>query len=204
MAVAATRFSTATWTENVKWRTANNWRGCAYGTPRALCVAERWSRPLFVLEIDISDGTVKGAGLVSRDDQKRREQIYSRGNYNRYLYASGWRLEEEELWQLAPLTCITMEGIFSRRPIYKMGQGITRMAKVQRDNPWVASELADAFVFMFPQLEERLEEYRSDDGGEKGAGAEAGVEAGAEVGAEVGAEPGAGPGPGAEVVKETD
>lgn len=124
--LATTRFNTATWAENCKWREKNDWSGCVYGTPVRVSDSYMPNAQMFVLEMNNDKNKIQGIGLVkNRIVIGKHHKIYSDGNYNRYTYKSVRRVSRKQLTKEQKKTIRILDVlVFKGSRHLKRGQGI--------------------------------------------------------------------------------
>lgn len=136
--VACTRFTSATWEENCRYRREREIVGALYGTPRRIRPSYPENGKLFVLEMDNTNNRVVGVGLITNVAvMDRTYGIHADGNYNRYAYKGKYRLGRSEL----PSRDQRMLGVFdtllfSGRRHCKFAQGITEVGSWIRNGPF--------------------------------------------------------------------
>lgn len=124
--LATTRFTNFTWEENCRMRAANPNLKCIYATPIQVAARVPLDTNVFVLEMNNERDSIMGIGLVRNHPIAGKYAVHSKGNYNRFIYTSRWRIdredmnpEEREVLRLLEAMCFL--GINHS----KRGQGIT-------------------------------------------------------------------------------
>jgi hypothetical protein len=119
------RFSTATWNENQKYRRNNPKIGCIYCAPQQVTTSIPVEAVLFILEMNNDTNKIMGIGMVRNHPHLSRYNVYNNGNYNRYAYAGKNRIDrnemtekEEEIMKFFDIIC------FSGNKHMKRGQGL--------------------------------------------------------------------------------
>jgi len=151
--IATTRFNTKTWDENERWREANKWNGCVYGTPTKISENITLLTPVFILEMHNDLNKIKGLGLIRNAVViNKYHKIYSDGNYNRYAYKSKYRIDRsmldlEEKKVIEILEVLVFKG--SRH--LKRGHGITSVPDWLANNKHInfSNELKNMFIKRF-------------------------------------------------------
>ena len=96
--VACTRFNNETWQENLDWRKQHNYEGCIYGTPVRMKENIPFERLVFVLEMNNDKNRIEGVGLIRKQLKlDKYYKIYKNWNYNRFTYASSYRIDRDEI-----------------------------------------------------------------------------------------------------------
>jgi hypothetical protein len=123
--LTTTRFNNLTWQENCEMRIKNPNVKCVYGTPRLISSKVATDSTLFVLEMNNDKDLIMGIGVIKNHPIAGKYSLYSKGNYNRFIYAGKMRIdrsemtsEESEILKLLEALCFT--GINHS----KRGQGI--------------------------------------------------------------------------------
>jgi len=145
--IGTTRFSDATWEENVRWRKKHEWRGCMYGLTKGIAKKVPRMALVYVLEMNNTTNQIMGIGLIRNFTNENHTSIvyYSDPDYNRRIYNSAYRRDRSEIANkkmLAALENLVFKG--SRH--FKRGQGITvvPMKRFRGDN---IQSLVSAFFF---------------------------------------------------------
>ena len=95
--IVSTRFNNLTWQENLDYRIKNNIK-CIYGSPSELPPHIYLDENVFVVEMNNSTNKIEGIGLIrNRIHVDKYYKIYQEGNYNRYIFKSGYHLNREKL-----------------------------------------------------------------------------------------------------------
>jgi hypothetical protein len=123
--LATTRFNELTWQENASMRSKNPTIKCVYGTPCLISAKIPVDSNLFVLEMNNDSDKIMGVGLIRNHPIAGKYAVYSKGNYNRYVYAGKMRIgredmDREELEILKLMEALCFRGINH----CKRGQGI--------------------------------------------------------------------------------
>lgn len=97
-----------------------------YCSPSRITQNIKENSALFILELNISKNKIEAIGLV-KNRAKYGINVYSNGNYNRYVYVGQYRIErsdmtkeEEKIMQFFDIIC------FHGKYHMKRGSGITR------------------------------------------------------------------------------
>jgi len=119
------RFSDETILQNREYCSKNGVKSI-YCSPSRITQSIKENSALFILELNISKNRVEAIGLV-KNRAKYGIQVYSNGNYNRYIYVGQYRIErsdmteeEEKIMQFFDIIC------FRGKYHMKRGSGITR------------------------------------------------------------------------------
>lgn len=151
--IATTRFNTETWIENKRWRERNEYKGCIYGTPSPMCQKIILESNVFVLEMHNNENRIKGVGMVTNIlNMKKRYNIYSNMNYNRYTYKSEYRIDRDEMsWVEIAYLHMLEKFLFKTKGHLKRGSGITSIPKKMMDNIKII-EIDVNFVSIFKKM----------------------------------------------------
>ena len=95
--LATTRFNEMTWKENSDMRAKNATIKCIYGTPCQISTKIAIDTNVFVLEMNNDQDKIMGIGLIKNHPIAGKYTVYSRGNYNRYVYAGKMRIDREDM-----------------------------------------------------------------------------------------------------------
>lgn len=124
--VMTTRFTVATFNENQMFRNKNPSIGCVYGSPVMVTATIPIDRPLFILEMNNDTNVIEGIGMVLNHPCSKSYRVYSRMNYNRFIYIGKYRIDktefnenEKEIIELLEAYCF--KGLLHM----KRGHGIT-------------------------------------------------------------------------------
>ena len=127
--IGTTRFSNKTFQENKKWREANNWDGCIYGSPIPIAKSPYWRKvdmgaKIFILEMNNDQDRIEGIGCIKNYIRYDLSiDIYNDSNYNRYIYRSNFRIERNSINK--EILDFLEEALFKGKGHLKRGQGIT-------------------------------------------------------------------------------
>ena len=122
--IAVTRFNNKTWEENCNYRDKHDMKGCCYGTPVLLQVDIPIGALLYILEMNNDKNKIMGIGLIRNQHvTSRRMIVYSKGNYNRYVFKGKYRIDFNEI----PADMVEMlnELLFKGKTHLKRGSGFT-------------------------------------------------------------------------------
>jgi hypothetical protein len=118
------RFTNATWNENIKYRTNKN-IGCIYCSPDPIANTIPIDSIIFVLEMNNDENKILGVGMIRNHPYLNKFTVYNEGNYNRYVYVGKNRidrsemlLEEEKIMKVFDILC------FTGNKHMKRGQGL--------------------------------------------------------------------------------
>jgi hypothetical protein len=148
--ICTTRFTSTTFTEYQTWCKNNRWKGCIYGTPRKISDAITYDSRIFILEMNNTTNQIEGIGLLKNTPcTDKYYNIYSDGNYNRYIYKSLYRinisdsnLTEYEKKVIDIFNILLFKGLRN----VKRYQGITEIPK------WIKYNKHMDFVKFFKEL----------------------------------------------------
>ena len=134
--IGTTRFNQETWTENSYYRSRKNFKGCIYGCPKRIAATVPIKSGIAILEMNNSENKIMGIGLIVNYLRlDKNYNIYSDGNYNRYVYLSKYRIDRSELKENEESLIKYFEAItFYGSGHLKRGQGITLVPKKKIEN----------------------------------------------------------------------
>ncbi len=96
--LASTRFNNDTWQENYTYKRQHNINGVIYGTNIRIKCTHSVGALFFVIEMNNQTNTIEGIGLIRNQlILDKRYNIYSNGDYNRYIYKGDYWLSREKL-----------------------------------------------------------------------------------------------------------
>jgi len=149
--IATTRFNDKTWKENCKWREKNNWKGCIYGTPKQVSESQMLLAPMFILEMNNDENSVKGVGLVKNAIMiGQHHKIYSEGNYNRFTYKGDYRIDRENMTEEEEKIMTIFDVLLFKGGTHlKRGQGIIAVPAWIKNNKHI--NFVEFFKRMFTQ-----------------------------------------------------
>tara|TARA_Y100000992_G_scaffold66355_1_gene41013 strand:+ start:273 stop:749 length:477 start_codon:yes stop_codon:yes gene_type:complete len=134
--IGTTRFNQETWTENSHYRSRKKFKGCIYGCPKRIATTVPIKSGIAILEMNNSENKIMGIGLIVNYLRlDKNYNIYSDGNYNRYVYLSKYRIDRSELKENEESLIKYFEAItFYGSGHLKRGQGITLVPKKKIEN----------------------------------------------------------------------
>jgi hypothetical protein len=96
--LASTRFNNDNWHENYTYKQKHNINGVIYGTNIRIKCTHSVGALFFVIEMNNQTNTIEGIGLIRNQlILDKRYNIYSNGDYNRYIYKGDYWLSREKL-----------------------------------------------------------------------------------------------------------
>jgi hypothetical protein len=149
--LATTRFTEPTWEENCKSREMNPKARCIYGTPVQISRQVAIDANIFVLEMNNSRDKIMGIGLIKNRPIVGKYAVYSKGNYNRYVYAGSQRSDREEMTEIEQSILLLLEELCFRGINHsKRGQGISAFPlKLQYKSAQLGLNLMESVCEMF-------------------------------------------------------
>lgn len=149
--LATTRFTDSTWEENCKCRSANSAAKCIYGVPIQMSNKIPLDSNVFMLEMNNDHDKIMGIGLVKNRPIVGKYTVYSRGNYNRYVYAGKHRIDRDDMTEMEKPVLDLLEQLCFRGINHsKRGQGITSFpTKLLYKSQELGLNLIDAVCDMF-------------------------------------------------------
>jgi hypothetical protein len=125
-----TRFNDYTFSENRTFREKHG-IGCIYGPSRRMPVSIHLQSLVFVIEMNNSNDQIEGIGLIRNEIRYDKEyKVYKAGNYNRFTYASQFRLDRVVLLEYEPNIVALLDLLlFTGKAHLKRGRGFTTIPK---------------------------------------------------------------------------
>lgn len=127
--LTATRFNDDTWKQNCLYREKKNIVGCIYGVPKRISEDTVLNSEIIVIEMNNDRNEIMGIGIVRNYLRMDKHfKIYKDGNYNRFTYKSGIRIDRENFTNKEMLLIKAIEQlIFYGSTHIKRGQGISKI-----------------------------------------------------------------------------
>lgn len=123
--IMTTRFSLETWSENMDYLSRNRNIGCIYCSPDPIRNSIAIDSVMFVLEMNNTNNRIMGLGMVKNHAVCGKYKVYSKDNYNRYVYAGNMRIDRDELSSdEEDIICVFESLCFKGSKHMKRGQGI--------------------------------------------------------------------------------
>ena len=121
--IVSTRFTNATWNQNAEYRRANNC--CIYGSPQTMTDTVEYEGAVFVVEMNNDHNRIEGIGLIrNKPLLNKYYNIYSNGNYNRYVYRGEHHVGQEVISRYNPVLLEALNYIlFKGKTHSKRGAG---------------------------------------------------------------------------------
>lgn len=148
------RFNNNTWNENEQYRNTNAAIGCIYCSPDQISCQIPIESILFILEMNNDTNSIMGIGMVRNHAIVNKHQVYSNGNYNRYVYVGKNRIDredmtddEETIMQVFDILC------FKGNRHMKRGQGLKSFPV---DMLYRCSKRLDLIQFVSEMFKSRL------------------------------------------------
>jgi hypothetical protein len=91
------RFTNATWRENVIYREKYKNIGCIYCAPQQVSKSIAIDKIMFILEMNNETNKIMGIGMVRNHYYCNKYNVYEEGNYNRYVYVGKNRIDRTEM-----------------------------------------------------------------------------------------------------------
>jgi hypothetical protein len=108
------RFNSATWSENQRFRQQHPNVGCVYCSPDGISQTIPQDSILFILEMDNDNNKILGIGMVRNKPSIKKHCVYENGNYNRNVYVGNMRIdrvdmteEEDTIMRVFDILCFT-------------------------------------------------------------------------------------------------
>lgn len=148
------RFNSATWAENQRYRQQHPSIGCLYCCPDGVTQTIPFDSVLFILEMDNDNNKILGIGMVRNKPSPKKHYVYSNGNYNRYVYIGNVRIdrtemseEEDTIMRVFDILC------FTGNRHMKRGQGLKSFPV---DMLYKCSKKIDLVAFIKDMFKRRL------------------------------------------------
>lgn len=128
--IVSTRFNDDTWRENKKYRTNHNIQ-CIYGSSVEMSAKIFTNSKIFVIEMNNTQNKIEGISLIkNKIYNDKYYNIYSNGDYNRYVYIGKYYINREALLEINSLLLETLENIvFKGSSHLKRGYGFTTLTE---------------------------------------------------------------------------
>lgn len=125
--IVTTRFTDNTWESNRKYKHKHNIIGCIYGSPQEMSPKILIDSIVFVVEMNNDSNMIEGIGLVrNRAYMDKHYNIYTEGNYNRFVYKSNYRIDRTKLLEYNHVMVKILDYILFREKSHlKRGSGFT-------------------------------------------------------------------------------
>lgn len=148
--VVCTRFNYTTWEENKRWRENKKYNGCIYCTPKNIAKSIPIGSILIVIEMQNSNNTILGIGIIKNLLKHKHFKIYSDLNYNRFSYFSPYRIDKKEFTPEEEILIKKIEIIlFKGSGHLKRGDGITQVPQKHVCKLELISKLKKMFTNRF-------------------------------------------------------
>jgi len=148
------RFNTETWSQNKNYRRHHSQIGCIYCSPDPISQHIPSEAIMFILEMNNDANKIMGIGMVRNNPNINKYNIYTEGNYNRYVYMGNTRIgreemniEEDKIMQVFDILC------FKGNKHMKRGQGLKSFPT---DMLFRCSNLLDLVEFISKMFKKRL------------------------------------------------
>ncbi len=137
--LTTTRFTNETFLENEEYRLIHQGIACIYGSPQPMAPFIDPKSPVFVVEMNNSTNEILGVGLIRNQHvTNRRMIVYSKGNYNRYIFKGSYRIDVNEM--PSEIVQILNVLLFTGKTHLKRGSGFTTITPKLLRHP-VCNEL---------------------------------------------------------------
>ena len=153
--LASTRFNNETYKENILYREKNDYK-VIYGT--CVRIQSRYSLDtiMFVIEMNNETNKIEGVGLIRNQlILDKRYNIYSIGDYNRYIYKGNYWLSRDKLYYYdKELVNIFETILFKGKGHFKRQSGISVVSsllfeKWEYDEEIIRNDLKNIFIKEF-------------------------------------------------------
>ncbi len=120
-----TRFNNFTFGENKKYREKIKTNGCIYGSPDQIASSIAIDTIMFILEMNNDENRIEGIGMIKNHPIIGKHNIYSVGNYNRYVYLGKYRIDRSQMTELEESVMKALDILcFTGTSHMKRGQGL--------------------------------------------------------------------------------
>ena len=129
--LVTSRFTNDTLETNRNYKRKKNITGCIYGSPQEMSPKIMYDSLVFVIEMNNDTDSIAGIGLVrNRPDLNKYYRIYEHGDYNRYIYKGGYRIDRTALWEHNSALVKVLEYVlFGEKTHLKRGSGFTTVTQ---------------------------------------------------------------------------
>jgi hypothetical protein len=124
--IVSTRFTNKTLSENRDYRSKHG-IPCIYGSPQEFSPKILYNTLIMVVEMNNELNQIEGIGLIyNHPNMEKYYNIYSDGNYNRYIYKSNYFIDRDILVRYNPKIVSIFDYIlFKEKTHLKRGTGFT-------------------------------------------------------------------------------
>ena len=154
--IATTRFNNDTWKENCNYKNKNGIDGVIYGTNIRIRCSHSLGSLFFVIEMNNETNKIEGIGLIRNQlVLDKRYNIYSIGDYNRYIYKGDYWLSRDKLYYYdKELVNIFETILFKGKGHFKRQSGISVVSsllfeKWEYDEEIIRNDLKNIFIKEF-------------------------------------------------------
>ena len=157
--IATTRFNNDTWQENCNYKRQNGIEGVIYGTNIRIRCSHSNGSLFFVIEMNNQTNKIEGIGLIRNQlVLDKRYNVYSIGDYNRYIYKGDYWISRERLYYYdKELVDIFETILFKGKGHFKRQSGISVVSsllfeKWEYDEEIIRTDLKNIFIKEFCSL----------------------------------------------------
>ena len=161
--LASTRFNNDTWQENCSYKRLHNMNGVIYGTNIRIKCSHSLGALFFVIEMNNQTNKIEGIGLIRNQlVLDKRYNVYSIGDYNRYIYKGDYWISRERLcYYDKELVDIFETILFKGKGHFKRQSGISVVSsllfeKWEYDEEIIRAVLKNIFIKEFLNANESL------------------------------------------------
>lgn len=154
--IATTRFNNDTWKENYEYKNKHKIEGVIYGTNIRIRCSHSLGSLFFVIEMNNETNKIEGVGLIRNQlVLDKRYNIYSIGDYNRYIYKGNYWLSRDKLhYYDKELVNIFETILFKGKGHFKRQSGISVVSsllfeKWEYDEEIIRNDLKNIFIKEF-------------------------------------------------------
>jgi hypothetical protein len=154
--LASTRFNNDTWQENCSYKRLHNMNGVIYGTNIRIKCSHSLGALFFVIEMNNQTNKIEGIGLIRNQlVLDKKYNIYSNGDYNRYIYKGEYWLSrdklcyhDKELVEIFELILFTGKGHLKRQSGISVVSSLL-FEKWEYDDEIIKRDLKEIFIKEF-------------------------------------------------------
>lgn len=153
--IVTSRFNTNTIAENELFRSKHQNIGCIYCTPQQITDKIPVESYVIVLEMNNDTNQIVAIGMIKNHPTVNKYNVYSNGNYNRYVYTGKYRIKRTEMTEYENKILTALDILcFTGNRHMKRGQGLTRFPP---DMLYGCSHIVDIPIFITNMFKTRFQ-----------------------------------------------